>query len=165
MTTMQKFLIAAVVAIFILGGIFWVKNIKKLRAENRNDAKLSSTPVQSSVATILPAEGLPTNAGSASEETSEIQTWLKKLQSSDSGDKARAVQAIGKLGTKGKGAVPFLIPLLSDKNESIRMLTARALGKIGIAAKEALPALRKYAETSKLTERTLAEHAIGKIEK
>jgi len=55
--------------------------------------------------------------------------------------RAKAVNALGELGSAAKSAVPALIDALKDA--SIRADAATALGNIGPAAKDAVPVLRE----------------------
>jgi HEAT repeat protein len=55
--------------------------------------------------------------------------------------RAAAATALGRLGSDAKSAVPALIALLKDKDDTPRAAAAEALGRIGVEAQDAVPAL------------------------
>ena len=79
----------------------------------------------------------------------------KSLQSGDAEEQALALEAVGRLGTRGISLVPHILPLLSSQDPYLRYEAATALGNLGPEASEAVPAL-----TNALSDETsLVQHA------
>lgn len=81
-----------------------------------------------------------------------IEPLVTTLASDDPEVRARAAQALARMGPTAEPAVPALIQALSDEDPRVRQAAARALGQIGPAARSAVPALIR-------TLRAEAQHA------
>ena len=75
-----------------------------------------------------------------------------------------AADGLGKFGARAKEAVPALIDILRNGDESNSVRAARALGNIGPDARAAIPALSEWAKGKGETERSVATEAIKKID-
>lgn len=62
--------------------------------------------------------------------------------------RVRAAESLERLGSKGAQAVQTLIPLLDEKDLSLRSAIVRALGGVGTGARPALPKLRAMLQKS-----------------
>src|SRR5439155_15106878 len=62
--------------------------------------------------------------------------WIKDLSQTDPSIKETAIKMVAQYGTAADDAVPKLIPLLNDRDASIRVHAALALGEIGLADQE-----------------------------
>ena len=74
-----------------------------------------------------------------------------------------AINAVTKIGTPAKAAVPELIKYLSHENFHLRYWSCRALASIGPDAKEATPHLIKLVKEGRVSVRRHAAMALGKI--
>ena len=76
---------------------------------------------------------------------------------------ARAEEDIDAVGPNAAEAVPKLIKLLADREESVRAIACITLSHIGPSASQALPALRKTLSDPSQWVRKCARLAIAKI--
>jgi len=93
----------------------------------------------------------------------DVQDLVGQLKSPTADVRRDAAQALGKLGTEAKAAVPALIASLKDENMFVRRYSAQSLGKIGPAAKSAVPALTKSLEDMRKEVAEAATEALGKL--
>ncbi len=86
--------------------------------------------------------------------------WSKAL----AGPGRERLEAIATLEKMGKEAVPALIQVLRDQDESVRKTAAGALGRLGPAAREASTPLQRLAkEDPSASVREKAAEAVAKI--
>jgi HEAT repeat protein len=71
-----------------------------------------------------------------------VPALIEALSDEDSGVRASAASALGKIGEPAKEAITALIQALSDKDESVRRAAAEVLKKIGTP--EAMKAVEAY---------------------
>jgi HEAT repeat protein len=96
--------------------------------------KSSRTEVRDRVAKVLPPD--------MRLEASSVATDLvASLKDKDKEVRAKAAQALGKLGAKGEIVIPALIVALHDEDNTVRQSAAEALEHFGAAAKKAIPEL------------------------
>jgi hypothetical protein len=70
-----------------------------------------------------------------------VPTLQRALSDRDAGVRARAAQALARIGPEAKDAVPALTSALTDTDANVRRQAARALGQVGAAAESAIPQL------------------------
>ncbi len=71
-----------------------------------------------------------------------LSDWIARLKDPDPSNRRSAAEAIkGIYPDEAKGAIPALIPLLSDPSETVRQAAAETLGGFGSDAKPAIPGL------------------------
>lgn len=80
---------------------------------------------------------------SAAAADDAIARQIEALQKGDEKARIGAIDALGQIGPKAKGATSELAALLSDKAPAVRAHAAYALGQIGPEARDAAPALAK----------------------
>ena len=115
-------------------------------------------PAPTTTAATLPPPTRPP-APAIPEEVTELMGGLSQP---DPNARWKAAEALGNLGPRASAAVPALIDLLGDRQETVRWRTAEALGKIGPDARAAVPALvRGLSETGLLA--TESAKALGRI--
>jgi HEAT repeat protein len=83
----------------------------------------------------------------------------------DPARRAPACEALGRMGTLSKAAVPRLIRLVSEENKDDRLRALQALSQIGAAAAEAAPALQTARADSDPAIRIAAFQAVSAVQK
>jgi len=76
----------------------------------------------------------------ASGQENDLGRYLELLRDGNTNERGGAATAIGKMGHKGKKAVPYLVKALKDREISVRDRAGQALEKIG---EDAVPELIK----------------------
>lgn len=106
-------------------------------------------------------EGVLSAIQSLGGDASLTPVLISALTDPDPSTRSRAISALGDI--RDARAVPSLITIVQDKNESpgFRQYAARALGKIG--SPEAIPALSALTEESDKTLRMVTYEALGRI--
>lgn len=106
------------------------------------------------------ATGVSSTAGghASAEAVAEL---VRGLSLPDPAARARAAEAIGRIGPGAKAAVPALTKALQDRDLSVRAAAAYTLGEIGPDARGAIPNLERLTRPSTL--RDVATRAIEKI--
>jgi HEAT repeat protein len=87
--------------------------------------------------------------------------WVSELTDSDAGVRRRAVQNLGNAGAAAEPAVPHIIPMLGDKDETVRAAATGALHQIG---KPAAAALAKAIKSDDRLIRCGAAVALARLE-
>jgi HEAT repeat protein len=90
--------------------------------------------------------------------SAKVHELIKTLGSKSARERIRAADTLRKLGPLGSQAVPHLLPLLGDRNETVRASAAQALGMIGVASEEVASNLSSILAKAELYYDT--EHAI-----
>jgi HEAT repeat protein len=83
----------------------------------------------------------PPNSNEPVYRGKRLGAWLADLKSKDADVRFDAAIALGRMGPKGKAAIPGLVAALKDKDEDVRYAVCIALGRIGPAAVKPLAAL------------------------
>ena len=103
-------------------------------------------------------------ANAGPEATPALNSLKKALKTERYGEVRTSIcRAIGKMGNKGKDAVPQLIQALEDLDETVVQSAAEALGNIGPAASSAIPNLIQVLSSYGAAERECAAKALAKI--
>jgi HEAT repeat protein len=95
--------------------------------------------------------------------SSNIQDLINQLENPNEEIKSDAINALAKLGSKAKPAVPALALLLKDKSNYVRNFSASALAEIGPDAASAVPALKEAMHDSDPSVSQAAHGALGAI--
>src|SRR5262249_35715244 len=64
------------------------------------------------------------------QENKTAQEWVTELKAKDAAARAKAAQALGQMGTRGKEAIPALTAALKDEDAAVRGRAAVALWRI-----------------------------------
>jgi HEAT repeat protein len=102
-------------------------------------------------------------AGLCDARQKDVQGLILRLEVSDVYTRVWGARELGKLGPKGKAAVPALIQALDDESPDVRKEVAAALGKIGPDANEAIPALILRLEDTETSVCARAVEALARI--
>jgi HEAT repeat protein len=78
----------------------------------------------------------------------EISAYLPQLRSSDKLVRRKAAEDLSRLGRDAKAALPYLVELLSDQHDDVRLAAVNAIGHIGNNAKEVSHELLKRFDDS-----------------
>src|SRR5437868_5090181 len=84
--------------------------------------------------------------------------WQARLTEPDIKDRCEAADALGRLGTAARPAIPQLLELLGDDDPLVRANASVALGRIGPAA---VPGLIQSLNVSKIQTRRAAAQALA----
>ena len=91
-----------------------------------------------------------------------VQRYIKNLDLPDAEDRKHAAETLGHLGSAAKDAVPHLVELLKDPEETVRAAAADAF-KIGPSAAVVVPRLAELLRNPIAGVRGAAADALGKI--
>jgi hypothetical protein len=78
-------------------------------------------------------EGITSILSVIQPNSSKVHDLIKTLGSSSARARIRAIDSLGMLGPIAKEAVPHLVTIIGDRNETVRAAAAEALGNIGIS--------------------------------
>jgi HEAT repeat protein len=92
-----------------------------------------------------------------------VEERTRQLTSEDAGERAYAAWSIGKMGARGKSAVPALARALADPEAEVRSQAAAALQAMGRDAAAAAPALIALLQDADAGARGSAASALGAI--
>jgi len=93
-----------------------------------------------------------------------IGPLVRVIHSGDLLARRRAIEALGRMGSKAKPLVPMFIDLLKNGPPPIRVTAARALGNIGPDAGAAVPVLRALLDDRDIAIRNSAKAAVDRID-
>jgi len=74
-------------------------------------------------------------------DRANVKELKKYLASSKNDTKIRVLNILGNMNAEANDMVPFIIPLLKDRNVEVRELARNTIRKIGTSSKEAVPDL------------------------
>jgi HEAT repeat protein len=101
-----------------------------------------------------------TSLGGATADVSEL---VKKLGSSDSKVRSRAIRSLARIGPPARLAVPSLLTVLKDSDDLARREVSDALNKIGPPDKKDFSVLERTLQDSSSEARAYAAVAVGKL--
>jgi HEAT repeat protein len=107
--------------------------------------------------------GLDPEALERATQKRRIQRLTNQLGFAEAIDRHQAAQALGKLRSGAKEAVPELVLALKDEDDDVRRTAAWALGEIGPEARDALPDLIEAFNDKNEGVRRYAAVALGQI--
>jgi hypothetical protein len=73
--------------------------------------------------------------------SAKLYDLIQALESRSARARIQAIDSLGVLGPLAKDAVPHLLIMLKDQNETVRAAVAEALGRIGVATEEVVAEL------------------------
>jgi HEAT repeat protein len=106
------------------------------------------------------AAGCHAKAQRSNPSEEQIPNLIQELKSGDDHGRAKAAEAIGRLGPEGKPALPALLLALRDEGELVRQNALRAIIAIGPDAR-AIDGLTIALRDSDDTVRALSASALG----
>jgi lysine biosynthesis protein LysW len=95
--------------------------------------------------------------------TADVSELVKKLESSDSHARSRAIRSLGRIGPPARLAVPSLLAMLSNSDGLVRQEVSDTLNKIGPPDKKDVALLQKTLQDSSPEARIYAATALGKL--
>jgi hypothetical protein len=97
---------------------------------------------------------------------SAVPLLLRGVKDGDGGyNQGFSSEALKRLGSEAKEAIPILIEALRDKNPKVRLAVASLLQRMGAEAKAAVPSLRMLLQDEDRGVRVKAAEAVEKIER
>jgi serine/threonine protein kinase/HEAT repeat protein len=95
--------------------------------------------------------------------TADVGELVKRLGSSDSKVRSRAIRNLGRIGPPARLAIPSLLALLKDPNNIVRQEVSDALEKIGPPERKDFHTLQQSLQDPSPEVRAYAAGALGKI--
>lgn len=93
---------------------------------------------------------------------SDVPALLQALKNPDEAHRRKAVEGLGRLGSRASGAIPALLECLKDPDELVRGQSAEALGSIGLDGRgETVTAMRTLMKDRSEFVRRMAAGALG----
>ncbi len=92
-----------------------------------------------------------------------IQRLISDLSVPEVGDRRRAAEEIGKMGSEAFFAAPALVKALTDEDSGVRSSAARALGELGNATEPVLQKLLKLLKDSDYRVGSIAAKVLGDL--